>query len=132
MVMCLGALDALDDAMLRAVITRAQARLLDRPVPAGHTDELVVDIVDPAETLLLRDYRALDPTTQRQMRALVREQARVAAARHLVSAAVVTDAQDEEARSLMVDTGAEEISSAADGTMGHVQRSSAPGALPPT
>ena len=124
----LCALDALDDAMLRAVITRAQAQLLDRSVPAGHTDELVVEIVDRAEHLLLLDYRSLDPTTQREMRALIREQARVAAGRHLVSVAVVTDAQDEEARSPMVDTGAEEISSAADGTMHPVPRPGAPGA----
>ncbi len=44
-----------------------------------------------------------------------RYQARVAEGRHLVSVEVTTDAQDEEARNLMVDTGAEEISSAADG-----------------
>jgi hypothetical protein len=31
----------------------------------------------------------------------------------------------------MVEIGAEEISSAADGTMVQVQRSSAPGAIPP-
>lgn len=57
-----------------------------------------------------------------------RYQARVAAGRHLVSVAVATDAQDEEARSLMVAMGAEEISSAADGTMHPVHRAEAPGA----
>ena len=60
-----------------------------------------------------------------------RYQARVAAGRHLVSVEVATDAQDEEARSLMVDTGAEEISSAADGTMHPVHRAGAPGASDP-
>lgn len=57
-----------------------------------------------------------------------RYQAHVAEGRHLVSVAVATDGQDEEARSLMVDTGAEEISSAADGTMHPVHRPEAPGA----
>ena len=56
-----------------------------------------------------------------------RYQAAVAAGRHLVSVAVDTDAQDEEARSLMVDTGAEEISSAADGMMRPVHRADTPG-----
>ena len=57
-----------------------------------------------------------------------RYQARVAAGRHLLSVVVDTDAQDEEARSLMVDTGAEEISSAADGTLHPVHRADVPGA----
>jgi hypothetical protein len=61
-----------------------------------------------------------------------RYQEHVAQGRCLVSVTVTTDAEDEEARSLMVDIGAEEISSAADRTMVHVQRSSAPGAIPPT
>jgi hypothetical protein len=60
-----------------------------------------------------------------------RYQAHVAAGRHLVSVEVATDARDEEARSLMVDTGAEKISSAADRRMVPVQRSSAPGAILP-
>jgi len=89
----LGALDALDDALLWAVITRAQAQLLDRSVPAGHTDEFVVEIVDHAEALLLRAYRALDPTTQRALWALIREQARRAAGRNLTA----TDPDDRSA-----------------------------------
>lgn len=60
-----------------------------------------------------------------------RYQARVTEGRHLVSVEVTTDGQDEEARSLMVDTGAEEISSAVDGTMHPVHRAGAPGASDP-
>jgi hypothetical protein len=41
---------------------------------------------------------------------------------------VASDAQDEEARSLMVDMGAEEMSSAANGTMHPVYRTGAPDA----
>ena len=44
---------------------------------------------------------------------------------------MTTDAEDEEARNLMVETGAKEISSAADGTLVPVQCSSAPGAILP-
>ena len=55
----------------------------------------------------------------------------VAQGRRLVSVTVTTDAEDEEARSLMVDIGAVEISSAADGTMHVVHRASPPGAVPP-
>ena len=46
-----------------------------------------------------------------------------------MSVSVTTDAEDEEARNLMVATGAEEIASAADGTMVPVQWSSAHGAI---
>ena len=60
-----------------------------------------------------------------------RYQERVAQERRLVSVTVTTDAEDEEARNLMVETGATEISSAADGTMVPVQRSSAHGAILP-
>ena len=55
----------------------------------------------------------------------------VAQGRRLVSVTVTTDAEDEEARSLMVDIGADEISSAADGTMHVVHRAPPPGAVPP-
>ena len=55
----------------------------------------------------------------------------VAQGRRLVSVTVTTDAEDEEARSLMVDIGAEEISSAADRTMHVVHRAPPPGAVPP-
>ena len=60
-----------------------------------------------------------------------RYQEHVAQGRRLVSVSVTTDAEDEEARNLMVETGATEISSAADGTMVPVQRSSAHGAILP-
>lgn len=60
-----------------------------------------------------------------------RYQEHVATGRRLVSVAVTTDAEDEEARSLMVDLGADEISSAADGTMRAVHRTPPPGAVPP-
>ena len=59
-------------------------------------------------------------------------QERVAQGRRLVSVTVTTDAEDEEARSLMVDIGAEEISSAADGTMVRVHRAPPSDAAPPT
>jgi hypothetical protein len=58
-----------------------------------------------------------------------RSQEHVAQGRCLVS--VTTDAEDEEARNLMVETGAAEISSAADGTLVPVQRSNAPGGILP-
>ena len=60
-----------------------------------------------------------------------RYQEHVAQGGRLVSVAVATDAEDEEARNLMVETGAAEISSAADGTMVLVQRLSALGAILP-
>jgi hypothetical protein len=44
-------------------------------------------------------------------------QQRVSEGRHLVSVEVINDTEDGEARGLMVSIGAEEISSAADGTM---------------
>ena len=55
----------------------------------------------------------------------------VAQGRRLVSVTVTTDAEDEEARSLMVDIGTDEISSAADGTMHVVHRAPPPGTVPP-
>jgi hypothetical protein len=61
----------------------------------------------------------------------LRYQDHVAQGRRLVSVTVTTDAEDEEARSLMVDIGADEISSAADGTMRVVHRAPPPGAVPP-
>lgn len=60
-----------------------------------------------------------------------RYQQHVTEGRRLVSVAVTTDAEAEEVRSLMVGIGAEEISSAADGTMRPVQRSSARSTTPP-
>lgn len=51
-----------------------------------------------------------------------RYQEHVAQGRCLVSVTVTSDAEDEEARNLMVELGADEISSAADGTMVHIQR----------
>ena len=60
-----------------------------------------------------------------------RYQQQVTQGRRLVSVTVTTDGEDEEARSLMVDTGAEEISSAADGTMRPVQRLSVHSPTPP-
>ena len=60
-----------------------------------------------------------------------RYQEHVATGRRLVSVAVTTDAEDEEARSLMVELGAEEISSAADGTMRAVHGTPPLGAVPP-
>lgn len=60
-----------------------------------------------------------------------RYQQHVTQGHRLVSVVVTTDAEDEEVRSLMVDIGAEEISSAADGTMRRVQRSSAHSTIPP-
>jgi hypothetical protein len=49
----------------------------------------------------------------------------------LVRVSATTDAEDEEARNLMVATGAAEIPSAADGTLVPVQRSRAHGAILP-
>jgi hypothetical protein len=46
-----------------------------------------------------------------------RYQQQVTEGQHLVSVEVTTDAEDEEARGLMVTIGATQISSAADGTM---------------
>ena len=60
-----------------------------------------------------------------------RYQEHVAQGRCLVSVSVTTDAEDEEARNLMVETGAAEICGAADGTLVPVQRSSAHGAILP-
>src|SRR5205085_11487434 len=60
-----------------------------------------------------------------------RYQEHVTQGRRLVSVTVTTDAEDEEARNLMVATGADEISSVADGTMVPVQQSSAHGAIIP-
>lgn len=62
----LRAMDAMDDAMLRAVIAHAQTRLLDRPVRAEAADDLAVEIVDSAERRLLWAFRTLDPMARGQ------------------------------------------------------------------
>ena len=51
---------------------------------------------------------------------------RVAGGRRLVNVAVTSDAQDDDARNLMVTAGAEEISSATDGKMIHIVRPGGP------
>ena len=55
----LAALDNLDDEGLHAVIARAQALLLDRPIPPDNTPPLAVEIVGREEHRLLALYRAV-------------------------------------------------------------------------
>lgn len=61
------ALERLDVAGLHAMVAHAQGLLLDRPMRAGQSDHLAVEIVDRAEGALLMAYRALDGAGQRHL-----------------------------------------------------------------
>jgi hypothetical protein len=63
----LAALEQLGDEELHAVIARAQALLLDRPVPRDEPPLLAVEVVAREESRLLAAYRALAPLAQRRL-----------------------------------------------------------------
>lgn len=63
----LAALERLDDTSLHAVAARAQGYLLDRPAAPGARNDLTVEVVDRAESLLLATYRALKPAARRRL-----------------------------------------------------------------
>ena len=77
----LDMIDVLDDEGLRAVVARAQARLLDRPVPPSELPALTVEVVGRDEERLLACYRSLAP----QARERARRELAAAAARTWVS-----------------------------------------------
>ncbi len=67
----LDMINELDDEGLRAVVARAQTRLLDRPVLPSEPPALTVEVVGRDEGHVLACYRALAPRTREQIRRYV-------------------------------------------------------------
>ncbi len=70
-VVVLDMIDRLDDEDLCVVVARAQARLLDRPIPPFEMQALAVEVVGRDEGHVLACYRALTPHAQEYVRRYV-------------------------------------------------------------